>query len=327
MINKLTLFFFSSPFLWGCNSKTLFQEVLPEQSGVYFENKVEQVGENNVLNYSYFFNGGGIAVGDINNDGLPDLYFSGNMTSNKLYLNKGNLVFEDITDKAGVSAKEGWKTGVLFTDINQDGWLDLYVCRSAMSDSVLRENLLFINNGDLTFSEKGREYGVGDNAYSIHAAFFDYDRDGDEDLFTLNHSLPQYAGFNRAIGNSKNKSSKKFGSKLFRNDHGHFTDVSQEAGILHNVLSFGLGIAVSDFNQDGWPDFYVSNDYNEEDYLFMNNQNGTFSNRIKESTTPVFSLSTFGIAPCVIVAGCPISDSTPPNDSAKANIFTLFNTP
>ena len=270
----------------SCNDKgsaTLFKELSAEETGITFENTVIQNGDNNVLNYSYYFNGGGVAVGDINNDGLPDVYFSGNLVSNKLYLNRGNFEFKDITEQAGVAVTEGWKTGITMADVNQDGWLDIYVCRSAMSDSTLRTNLLFINNKDLTFSEQSKEAGVDDNSYTSHASFFDYDKDNDLDLFVLNHSLPKYAGLSNVVVNRKQKGS-KFGSKLYQNNGGKFTDVSEKSGIINNVLSFGLGVAVSDLNGDGWSDLYVSNDFNEEDYLYLNNQDGTFRNEIKKAT-------------------------------------------
>lgn len=288
----------------------LFVEQLAEKTGVQFENKVVQNGENNVLAYPYYFNGGGIAIGDVNNDGLQDLYFSGNLVPNKLYLNKGNLEFEDITDKAGVGAKEGWKTGVTMFDVNQDGFLDIYVCRSAMGDSVLRKNLLYINNGNLTFTEQADAFGVADNSYSTHAAFFDYDKDGDADLFVLNHSLPKYAGFNNMLLSFKNQKGTKFQSKLYQNDNGKFRDVSEKAGIINNVLSFGLGLAISDVNEDGWPDIYISNDFNEEDYLYINKGDGTFKNTIREAMGHV-SLFSMG------------SDIADVNNDALPDIFTL----
>ncbi|HEX5172256.1 MAG TPA: VCBS repeat-containing protein [Cyclobacteriaceae bacterium] len=288
----------------------LFEELLPETTGISFSNIVKQAGENNVLNYPYYFNGGGVAAGDINNDGLVDLYFTGNQVQNKLYLNKGNFVFEDITDKAGVSAPVGWKTGVTMADINHDGLLDIYVCRSALSDSVQRQNLLFINNGNLTFTERAKDYDVADDSYSTHASFFDYDRDGDLDLFVLNHSLPQYAGFSRLLGDMKKQKASKFGSKLYRNDGGKFHDVTGEAGLINNVLSFGLGLAVSDIDLDGWLDLYISNDFNEEDYLYMNQHDGTFVNVIKEATGHV-SLFSMG------------SDVADINNDALPDIFTL----
>ena len=262
------------------------------------------------MNYPYYFNGGGVAVGDINNDGLEDVYFSGNSVPNRLYLNKGNFQFEDITEKAGVKAAEGWKTGVMMADVNQDGWMDIYVCRSAMADSALRKNLLFINNGNLSFTEKADAFGVADNSYSTHAAFFDYDKDGDLDLFVLNHSLPKYAGFNNMLVNFKKQKGSKFQSKLYQNNQGKFSDVSEKAGIINNLLSFGLGLAVSDINDDGWPDVYVSNDFNEEDYLYINNQDGTFKNVIREATGHV-SLFSMG------------SDIADVNNDALPDIFTL----
>jgi hypothetical protein len=290
--------------------KKLFEEQVPEKTGINFQNTVIQDQENHVLNYPYYFNGGGVAVGDINNDGLEDVYFSGNTVSDRLYLNKGNFQFEDITAKSHVNATQGWKTGVTMADVNQDGWLDIYVCRSAMSDSVLRKNLLFINNGDLTFTEKADEFGIADNSYSTHASFFDYDKDSDLDLFVLNHSLPKYAGFNNMLVNFKKQKGSKFQSKLYQNNQGKFVDVSEKAGIINNLLSFGLGVAVSDVNQDGWPDVYVSNDFNEEDYLYMNNQDGTFRNVIREATGHV-SLFSMG------------SDIADVNNDALPDIFTL----
>lgn len=300
-------------FLLSCSPEKespLFVEQSPEKTGIFFTNTVTENADNNVLNYPYYFNGGGVAVGDINNDGLPDVYFSGNMVPNRLYLNKGDFVFEDITEKAGVAVVEGWKTGVTFADINLDGFLDIYVCRSAMGDSVLRENLLFVNNGDQTFTEKAREYGVNDNSYSTHASFFDYDKDGDADLFVLNHSLPQYAGFSNLLKSYKNQKGAKFQSKLYENDGGIFTDVSERSGIINNVLSFGLGLAISDINGDGWPDIYISNDFNEEDYLYINNQDKTFKNVVREAMGHV-SLFSMG------------SDIADINNDALPDVFTL----
>jgi len=289
---------------------TLFVELPAQETGITFNNEVQQSGDNHILNYSYFFNGGGVAVGDINNDGLVDIYFSANQKSNKLYLNKGNFKFEDITEKAGVGATEGWKTGVTLTDINQDGWLDLYVCRSAMGDSVLRKNLLFINNKDLTFTERASEYGIDDSSYSTQAAFFDYDNDNDLDLFILNHSLQRYAGFNILLNNAKQQKSAKFGSKLYQNQGGKFVNVSEKAGLISNVLSFGLGVAVTDLNKDGYMDMYISNDFNEEDYLYMNNGDGTFTNTITQATDHV-SLFSMG------------SDAADINNDGLTDIFTL----
>ena len=267
----------------GTIASQIFVEVSSHESGIHFENSVVQEGENNILNYSYFFNGGGVALMDINNDSLQDIYFTGNMVENKLYLNKGNLHFEDISQKAGVACTEGWKTGVTVVDINKDGWLDLYVCRSAMSDTSLRKNLLFINNQDLTFSEQGAIYGLADMGYSTQAAFFDYDRDGDEDAFIINHSLPEYSKFSYLKQHLITKGN-NFSPRLYKNENGYFRNVSDQAGIVNNVLSFGLGLAISDINQDGWLDVYVSNDFNEQDYLYINNKNGTFTNKVHEAT-------------------------------------------
>lgn len=312
----------------------LFEELTPEQTGITFANTVLQDGDNNVLNYPYYFNGGGVAVGDLNNDGLADVYFTGNRVPDKLYLNRtifqkedgaeAQIYFDDVTEKAGVAASSGWKTGVTLADVNADGWLDIYVCRSAQSDSTLRRNLLFINNhadatGVPTFTERAAEYGIADDSYSTQGAFFDYDRDGDLDLFVLNHSLPQYAGFSKLLGTLKTEKSTHFGSKLYRNEGTptapRFIDVSATSGLINNVLSFGLGIAVSDLNGDGWPDLYISNDFNEEDYLLLNIPDakpGTphFRNVIRTATghTSLYSMG---------------SDVADINNDARPDIITL----
>ena len=283
------LFFFT-----GCKhpSQKLFTKLDAGETGIDFQNTIFEEEGLNVLNYTYFYNGGGIAVGDINNDGLPDILFTGNMVKNRLYLNKGNFKFENITDKSGVAAMQGWCTGATMVDINGDGNLDIYICRSADGNPERRKNLLFINNGDLTFTEKAAEYGLADVGYSTQAAFFDYDKDGDLDCFIINHSLQKYttgAQENPALRNQRNP---EFANKLYRNDNGHFTDVSVQTGITSNVFTFGLGIAVSDFNNDGWPDVYVSNDFNEPDYLFMNNRNGSFTEQLPKhmDQVPLYSM-------------------------------------
>jgi len=293
------ILFFASFVFYSCKDKTvtLFESLDPSETGINFKNTLFEDGPLNVANYIYFYNGGGVAIGDINNDGLQDILFAGNMVRNRLFLNKGNFKFEDITARSGIAEKQGWCTGANMVDINSDGRMDIYICRSADANPQLRKNLLFINNGDLTFSEKGEEYGLADPGYSTQAAFLDYDKDGDVDCFIINHSSQKYTGGvqdNPALRKEYNPAS---ASKLYRNDlfsttagglgKAHFTDVSQQAGITSNVLSFGLGIAVSDFNNDGWPDVSVSNDFNEPDYLFINNRNGTFTEQLSKSMDQV----------------------------------------
>lgn len=281
--------------LAGCQepADTLFTEVSTARSGVAFVNRLSESPDFNVIKYGYFYNGGGVAAGDLNNDGYPDLFFTGNLVDNQVYFNEGEgeLSFRLAPD-AGVSGGQGWHTGVSLVDINADGWLDIYVCRSAAQRSSLRSNLLFINNGDETFTESAAEYGLDDDAYSTQAAFFDYDRDGDLDAFVLNHSVQEYAGFNAAQASQKENFNPDYASKLFRNDNGKFIDVTRESGLVANVLSFGLGIATSDFNRDGWTDIYISNDYNEEDYLYLNQGDGTFRESVRESFayTSLFSM-------------------------------------
>ena len=270
-------------FLNSCkNNDTLFTELSDSETGINFRNTLFEDGPLNVANYIYFYNGGGVSVGDINNDGLQDILFTGNMVRNRLFLNKGNFQFEDITKKAGVDLMQGWCTGATMTDINNDGKLDIYICRSADINSDRRKNLLFINNGDLSFTEKAEEYGLADNGYSTMASFLDYDKDGDLDCFIINHSIQKYTAGVQDTPELRKERNPAFASKLYRNDNNHFIDVSDQAGITSNVLTFGLGITVADFNNDGWPDISVSNDFNEPDYFFENNQNGTFSEKLSE---------------------------------------------
>ncbi|MEP7268057.1 MAG: VCBS repeat-containing protein [Saprospiraceae bacterium] len=282
------------------NANALFSLVSSNSSGINFKNTLKESPEFNVLTYSYFYNGGGVAIGDINNDGLQDIYLTANMKSSHLYLNKGNLKFENIAEKAGVEASGLWNTGVTMADVNNDGWLDIYVCRSAAALADRRKNLLFINNHDLTFTELGMLYGVDDDGYSTQAAWIDYDQDGDLDLYLLNHSVQAYAGFDKNTRALKNQKVDGFGDRLYRNDLvplsggyvGKFVDVSKAAGLKSNVLGFGLGVSVADFNGDLWPDIYVSNDYNEEDYLYINNQKGGFTESVREclNYTSLFSM-------------------------------------
>lgn len=270
--------------LSACTSKprTMFTRMDAGKTNISFENHLEETEQLNVMQYEYLYNGGGVSIGDINNDGLADIYFTGNTVSNKLYLNKGNFVFEDITEKAGVAGKKAWKTGVSMADVNGDGLLDIYVCYSGLGTDADRANELFINNGSKNgdppvFSEEAAAYGVdAAGTYSTQAAFFDYDNDGDLDMFLLNHSKTFYSPFFNTT-KLRNKRHPFFGNKLYRNDGNHFVDVSVQAGIYGSGLNFGLGIAITDINSDGYADIYVSNDYDEQDFLYLNNRNGTFT--------------------------------------------------
>ena len=267
----------------GNESQHLFTRLSEKNTGINFKNTLFEDGPLNVANYIYFYNGGGVAIGDINNDGLQDVLFTGNMVHNRLFLNKGNFQFEDVTKQAHIAEKEGWCTGATMADVNGDGKIDIYICRSADINPELRKNLLYINNGDGSFTEKAEEFGLADNGYSTQAAFFDYDKDGDLDCFIINHSIQKYTAGVQDNPELRKEHNPDYASKLYRNDNNHFTNVSDQAGITSNVLTFGLGIAISDFNNDGWPDLVVSNDFNEPDYLFMNNRNGTFTEQLRKA--------------------------------------------
>ena len=292
LVCRFLKFFFPAIqiFIWAAcsdnrntNPDALFTLIAESESGLKFSNDLQFNHNFNIYTYRNFYNGGGVALGDINNDGLLDVYLSGNLIHNKLYLNKGNFKFEDITKKAGVAGKQNWSTGVAMADVNGDGLLDIYLCSSGnVEGDPDKQNELFINNGDLTFTESAKEYGIADKGYTTHAAFFDYDRDGDLDLYILNNSYQAIGSFNLRKNERPNRNPLG-GHKLMRNDGDHFIDVSEQAGIYGSVISFGLGVTVGDINKDGWMDIYVSNDFFERDYLYINNQNGTF----KESLTEI----------------------------------------
>lgn len=273
--------------LASCQSDApLFKKLDPDETGIRFVNQITETETDNVLNYEYFYNGGGVAAADFNNDGLIDLYFTANQGEDKLYLNQGNLVFEDRTAAAGIRWNGEWKTGVTVVDINQDGWQDIYVSVSGnVNRPELRRNKLYINNQNETFSEKAAEYGLDNASYTTQTAFFDYDRDGDLDAYLLNHNVKDFTRFDvEAIHFMRDSLA---GDKLLQNVNGKFVDVSAAAGIKGNPIGFGLGIHVADLNADSWPDLYISNDYYEEDYLYINNQNGTFTDQIHERTTHI----------------------------------------
>ncbi len=267
----------------GCSEekeKPLFTSVAPSDSQINFLNKLTQTNALNILDYLYYYNGGGVAIGDINNDGLEDIYFTGNQVSNKLFLNKGNMKFEDITESAGVAGKSDWNTGVTMADVNGDGYLDMYVTAVVGINGLRGQNELFINNGDNTFTESAKAYKLDFKNYSSNSAFFDYDNDGDLDMYLLNHAVHTVNTYGPAeIRNTRKEES---GDKLLRNDNGVFTDVSEEAGIYGGANSYGLGLATADFNNDGFTDIYVSNDFHEDDYYYINNGDGTFSEKLKE---------------------------------------------
>ncbi len=326
----------------------------PQTTGVDFINQLRETEQENVLAFEYFYNGGGVAVGDLNNDGLADLFFTGNQADNALYLNQGDFKFENVTAKAGVAGRPGgWKTGVTLADVNADGWLDIYVCYSGLRPEHLRRNQLFINNGktppllggpkggkagagELSFTDHAAEYGLDDPGYSVQATFFDYDLDGDLDCFLLNHNLKNYQRKEAAVLRAERDPNA--GDKLFRNEarpappapeggafcgsngappsgaggagRAFFVDVSASAGIKGNPLGFGLGVAVSDLNGDSWPDLYVTNDYVEDDYLYINQRNGGFRDELRERVAHT-SYSAMGV------------DVADLNNDARPDVFTL----
>ncbi|SNS02748.1 Repeat domain-containing protein [Belliella buryatensis] len=274
-------------FVLSCGQKKVqehfdgvFRKVPSSHSGIDFKNTLVESEDFDVFRYRNFYNGGGVAIGDINNDGLPDIYLTSNTGANKLYLNKGGFEFEDITDSAGVAGSKPWSTGVSMADLNGDGLLDIYVCNSGDVNGRNMENELFINNGDGTFTEMASQFGLDDPGYSTHAVFFDYDSDGDLDMYLLNNSFRPISTL--GFRNLRNQRDEKGGDKLYRNDGGIFMDVSEQAGIYGSVIGFGLGISVGDINNSGYPDIFISNDFYERDYLYLNQGDGTFKEVLED---------------------------------------------
>lgn len=298
---------------------TLFTQLTAEQTGVDFQNIINEGLNTNVLMYEYFYNGGGVAVGDLNGDKLEDLYFTANMSDNKLYLNRGNMKFEDITLPSGAAGRSGpWKTGVTMADVNGDGRLDIYVCHSGNLMPEKKANELFINQGNNaqgipTFVEQAAEYGLNSMASSTNAYFFDYDRDGDLDLFLLNHNIKSLPVLNESNSAEYIKLDDAVsGCRFYRNDspRGLFVDITTQSGINSSPLSYGLGAGIADFNQDGWPDIYVSNDYTIPDRLYINNQKGRFTDQLGQS---IGHISQFSMG----------NDVADVNNDALPDIFTL----
>ena len=296
-------------------TQPLFSEMSPEETGMIFTNVVENQKDFNIFKYRNFYNGGGVAIGDINNDGLPDIYMTANMGPNKLFLNKGDFKFEDISASAGVEGNKPWSTGVAMVDINADGLLDIYVSNAGNMEGDNHNNDLYINNGDLTFSEEAETYNLAETGFTTHASFFDYDKDGDLDAYILNNSnIPVsslgYAEQRNVRAQDWNvpKMFRGVGDMLLRNDGGVFTEVSEEAGIYGSLIGFGLGVMISDVNNDLYPDIYVSNDFYERDYLYINNQDGTFTEDIKNWTSRL----------CLSAMGIDMADI---NNDGNADIF------
>ena len=287
---------------------TLFTLQNNADIGINFINELNDQGRTNVFVFRNYYNGGGVAIGDLNNDGLNDVFMTSNLGSNKLYINKGNWKFDDVTEKAGVKGTKYWSTGATMVDINGDGWLDIYVCHSGNGPDKTRGNELFINQHDGTFKEEAEKYGLADYGLSTQAIFFDYDNDGDLDCFVLNNSFRPIATFD-FTKNLRTVFNKLGGARLYRNDNGHFTNVTQQAGIYSSDIGFGLGVSVVDINQDGYPDMYVSNDFFERDYLYINQKNGTFKEEIQDETGHL-SLASMG------------SDIADINNDGQYDIFT-----
>ncbi len=292
----------------ACEQKpvTLFSKLDSSKTGIDFKNKLTETHKYNYFTYPYMYLGGGVSTGDINNDGLEDIFFTGNMVANKLYLNKGNMQFEDITKNAGVAGDERWYSGTTFVDINQDGFLDIYC--SVSGKNPPHNNVLFINNQDNTFTEKAAQYGIDCDGQSMHSTFFDYDKDGDLDLYVINYPPTSFVAPVEYYAYMLDNHELHDSDRLYRNDNGHFTDVTVEAGLSSFGLS--LGVVASDVNNDGYTDLFVSNDFNAPDFLFINNQDGTFTNQID---TALQQTSFFGM-------GADIADF---NNDGYMDIFQL----
>ena len=282
-LKQWTLIFALISTLLSCQKEKddikLFDKVESKTSNVTFKNQLKESKDFGILDYLYFYNGGGVASGDINNDGLTDLYFVSNQGENKLYLNKGGLKFEDITKKSGIEGHADWQTGVTMADVNGDGFLDIYVCAVSNYKGLKGANELYINNKNGTFSEKAKEYGLDFSGFSTQVAFFDYDKDGDLDCYLLNHAVHTSRSYGKA--ETRGIKDNEAGDYLYENINGKFKDVSVKSGIYQASMGYGLGISVADINNDGWEDIYVSNDFHEDDYYYVNQRDGTFKEEAK----------------------------------------------
>ncbi len=325
----------------GCTSDqitsdTLFTTMPASYTGIDFVNELSYNKEFNIYTYRNFYNGGGVALGDVNNDSLLDIYFCGNMKTGRLYINKGDFRFEDVTEEAGLIREGVWVTGASFADINGDGFMDLYLCKSGKPSGENRYNELFINQGTKenedgisypTFSEEAHKYGIADMGFSTHAAFFDYDKDGDLDCYLLNNSFRPIGSFDLRK-NQRYERDTLGGNKLYRNDGGKYVDVSEEAGIYGSIIGFGLGVSVADINRDGWQDIYVSNDFFERDYLYLNNQDGTFSESLEQQIQELSGASMGADIADVNNDGYPeifVTDMLPEDDARMKTKTTFEN--
>ncbi|MBQ4913795.1 VCBS repeat-containing protein [Maribacter sp. MMG018] len=295
----------------SCHRDTLFEEVSERESGIDFSNEINETKSLSIIDYLYMYNGGGVAVGDVNNDGLPDIYFTSNQQSNKLYINRGDFSFEDVTDRAGVAGAIGasvWTNGVTMVDVNADGWKDIYVCRLHGFMNMEGGNQLFINNRNGTFTEKAEEYGLNARSYSQQASFFDYDLDGDLDMFLVNMSIKTPNTYKSSKYRTQRDS--LGGDRLYENQDGFYYDISDKAGIYGGAMGYGLSVSIGDINNDNYPDIYVGNDFHENDYLYFNKGDGTFVERINES---IGHSSTFSMG----------NDLADINNDGWLDIFTL----
>ena len=293
--------------LAGCQDPDpLFLRLSGDRTGIRFANTLLPTEQLNTYLFRNFYNGGGVAIGDVNNDGRPDIFLAGNQVSNRLFLNRGQLTFEDITMEAGVASNGVWTTGVSMADVNGDGWLDIYICKSGPPGGDRRHNELYINSGNGTFTDQARQYGIAVEGLSIHASFFDYDADGDLDMYLLSNPLRSLDDLQPEPGLREIRDLHG-GNRLLRNElissdvtHDRtptiiapFVDVTEQAGIFSSKIGFGLGVSVGDLDRDGWPDMYISNDFFERDYLYLNRQDGAFQEVLPE-LAPAISLSSMG---------------------------------